>query len=77
MVGPALGHGEHAAHAHIPVVEFAVTAGFVGLFLLVFGWDLARHNAVPVKDPSMGPASTTTEGGRERARPSSGWPRSP
>jgi hypothetical protein len=54
MVGPALGHGEHAAAAHVPVVEFAVTAGFLGLFLLVFGWDLRRHEAVPVKDPALG-----------------------
>jgi hypothetical protein len=53
MVGPALGHGEHAAAAHVPVVEFAVTAGFLGLFLLVFGWDLRRHEAVPVKDPAL------------------------
>ena len=49
MVGPAIGHGA----AHVPVVEFAVTAGFIGLFLLVFGWELSRHNAVPVKDPSL------------------------
>jgi hypothetical protein len=53
MVGPAVGHGEHAAHAHVPVVEFAVCAGFLGLFLLVFGWELRRHNPVPVKDPSL------------------------
>ena len=53
MVGPALGHGEHAAHAHVPVVEFLVTAGFLGLFLLVFGWDLRRHAAVPLKDPAL------------------------
>ena len=53
MVGPALGHGEHAAHGHVPVVEFLVTAGFLGLFLLVFGWDLRRHAAVPLKDPAL------------------------
>jgi len=53
MVGPALGHGAHPAAGHVPVVEFAVTAGFLGLFLLVFGWDLRRHEAVPVKDPSL------------------------
>jgi hypothetical protein len=44
---------EHAAAAHVPVVEFIVTAGFLGLFLLVFGWDLRRHEAVPVKDPDL------------------------
>ncbi len=54
MVAPALGHGEHAAHAHLPLVELAVTAGFFGLFVLVFGWSLGRHGAVPLKDPSLG-----------------------
>jgi magnesium-transporting ATPase (P-type) len=53
MVGPAMGHGEEAAHAHLPVVELAVTLGFVGLFVLVFGWFLARHDAVPLKDPAL------------------------
>jgi hypothetical protein len=53
MVGPAIGHGEHAAHAHLPLVEFASTLGFLGLFTLVFGWALARHDAVPVKDPAL------------------------
>jgi hypothetical protein len=53
MVGPAVGHGHEAAHAHLPVVELAVTLGFVGLFTLVFGWALSRHGAVPVKDPSL------------------------
>jgi hypothetical protein len=53
MVGPAVGHGEEAAHAHLPLVEFAATIGFVGLFTLVFGWFLARHDAVPLKDPSI------------------------
>jgi hypothetical protein len=53
MVGPALGHGDHAAHGHVPVVEFLVTAGFLGLFLLVFGWDLRRHEPVPLKDPAL------------------------
>ena len=38
MVGPAVGHGEEAAHGHLPIVEFAATLGFVGLFTLVFGW---------------------------------------
>jgi hypothetical protein len=54
MVGPAVGHGEEAAHAHVPIVEFAATLGFIGLFTLVFGWYLARHNAVPLKDPAIG-----------------------
>ena len=53
MVGPAVSHGEAAAHAHLPVVEFAATLGFIGLFTLVFGWSLARHDAVPLKDPAL------------------------
>jgi hypothetical protein len=53
MVGPAIGHGETAAHAHLPLVEFAATLGFLGLFTLVFGWALARHDAVPLKDPAI------------------------
>jgi hypothetical protein len=54
MVGPAIGHGEEAAHAHLPIIEFVVTLGFVGLFTLVFGWFLRRHDPVPLKDPSIG-----------------------
>jgi hypothetical protein len=53
MVAPAVGHGEAAAHAHLPVVELAATAGFLGLFVLVFGWSLTRHEAVPLKDPAL------------------------
>ncbi len=53
MVAPALGHGAEAAHAHVPVVELAGTVGFVGLFTLVFGWALQRHNPVPLKDPGL------------------------
>jgi hypothetical protein len=53
MVGPAMGHGEEAAHAHVPLVEFAATVGFIGLFTLVFGWFLKRHDAVPLKDPAI------------------------
>lgn len=53
MVAPALGHGGEPAHAQLPVVEFLVTLGFLGLFTLVFGWALARHEAVPLKDPSL------------------------
>ncbi len=53
MVGPALGHGAEAARAHLPLVELAVTLGFFGLFTLVFGWALARHDAVPLKDPAL------------------------
>ncbi len=53
MVAPAMGHGEHAAHAHLPVVELSATLGFLGLFTLVFGWALARHEAVPLKDPAL------------------------
>lgn len=32
MVAPAVGGG-----AHVPVIEFVVSAGFIGLFVLVFG----------------------------------------
>ncbi len=53
MVAPAIGHGAEAAHAHLPVVEFAATLGFLGLFTLVFGWTLSRHDAVPLKDPAL------------------------
>jgi len=53
MVGPALGHGEAAVHAHLPWIEFAATIGFLGLFTLVFGWALSRHDAVPLKDPAL------------------------
>jgi hypothetical protein len=53
MVGPAIGHGAEAAHAHLPVVELASALGFLGLFTLVFGWALARHGAVPLKDPML------------------------
>lgn len=53
MVGPAMGHGTEAAHGHLPFVELATTLGFLGLFTLVFGWALARHDAVPLKDPGL------------------------
>jgi len=53
MVAPAMGHGAEAAHAHLPLVELAATLGFLGLFTLVFGWSLARHDAVPLKDPAL------------------------
>lgn len=53
MVAPAVGHGEAAAHAHLPVVELAGALGFLGLFILVFGWALGRHDAVPLKDPAL------------------------
>lgn len=51
MVGPAIGHGADAAHAHVPLVELGATCGFLGLFTLVFGWALSRHDPVPLKDP--------------------------
>jgi len=54
MVGPALGHGGHAAEAHLPLVELAVTAGFFGLFVLMFSFCLGRWGAVPLKDPMLG-----------------------
>ncbi|MGE0813294.1 MAG: hypothetical protein AB7O28_07775 [Vicinamibacterales bacterium] len=53
MVAPAVGHGEAAVPAHLPVVEFVGTLGFLGLFTLVFGWALSRHDAVPLKDPGL------------------------
>jgi hypothetical protein len=53
MVAPAIGHGDDAAHAHLPVVEFAATAGFAGLFTLVFGRALAGHDPIPLKDPGL------------------------
>ena len=53
MVGPAIGRGGEVAQAHVPLIEFGATIGFVGLFTLVFGWFLGRHNAVPLKDPSI------------------------
>jgi hypothetical protein len=53
MVAPALGHGGEAAHARVPLVEFVVTLGCLGLFTLVFGWMLGRHDAVPLKDPAL------------------------
>ena len=51
MVSPAVGHGEHVAHGHLPIVEFGIAAGFVGLFYLVFEFHLKRHAPVPLKDP--------------------------
>ncbi|MEO8682055.1 MAG: hypothetical protein ABI665_23615 [Vicinamibacterales bacterium] len=53
MVGPAMGEGSAAAQGRLPLVEFAATLGFLGLFTLVFGWSLARHDAVPLKDPAL------------------------
>ncbi len=53
MVAPAMGHGGEVAHAHLPFVELAATLGFLGLFTVVFGWSLARHDAVPLKDPAL------------------------
>ncbi|MEI6667108.1 MAG: hypothetical protein WCP29_03055 [Acidobacteriota bacterium] len=53
MVAPAVGQGDAVALAHVPVIEFGATLGFVGLFTLVFGWSLGRHNAVPLKDPAI------------------------
>ena len=53
LVSPAIGHGAHKAHAHLPWVEFLVTAGFFGAFFLVFAWSLGRHKPIPLKDPRM------------------------
>ena len=53
LVSPAIGHGAHAAHAHLPWVEFLVAAGFFGAFFLVFAWSLGRNKPIPLKDPRM------------------------
>ena len=53
MVGPAVGHGAHPAPAHLPILEFGSTIGFLGLFTLVFGWSFSRHSPVPLKDPAL------------------------
>jgi len=53
LVAPAIGHGAEKAHAHVPWAELIVTAGFFGLFFLVFAWSLSRHKAVPIKDPRV------------------------
>jgi hypothetical protein len=53
MVAPAVGGGEEAPPAHFPVLELAVTAGFAGLFFLVFAWTLSRRQPVPLKDPAI------------------------
>jgi hypothetical protein len=53
MVAPAVGEGERAAVAHLPIVEFAGTLGFVGLFTLVFIWAYERNAPVPLKDPGL------------------------
>lgn len=53
MVGPAIGHGAEAAHGRLPGVELLTTLGFLGLFVLVFGWSLGRQPAVPLKDPAL------------------------
>ena len=53
LVSPAIGHGAHKSHAHLPWVEFLVTAGFFGAFFLVFAWSLGRNKPVPLKDPRM------------------------
>ena len=53
LVAPTVGHGGEKAHGHLPWAELIVTAGFLGLFFLVFAWSLGRHNAVPLKDPRI------------------------
>jgi len=52
MVVPAVSHGDGARPA-LPILELVVTLGFLGAFTLVFGSELARHDAVPLKDPSL------------------------
>lgn len=51
LVAPAVGHGEHASHGHLPIVEGAVALGFLGAFALVAGIAYSRHDPVPLKDP--------------------------
>ena len=46
-------HEVNGVPRHPPVVEFAITAGFLGLFYLVFDLALRRHPAVPLKDPRL------------------------
>ena len=53
MVAPAVGHGESAAHGHLPCVEFTVGVGFLAAFYLLFAYCLGRHGAVPLKDPAL------------------------
>ena len=53
MVSPAVGHEDQAAHGHLPVQEFIIAAGFLGLFYLVFEMSLGRHPAIPLKDPCI------------------------
>lgn len=53
MVGPAVGHLDGPAQGHVPIIEFAATAAFVGLFVLVFGRTLHAHEPVPLKDPAL------------------------
>ena len=53
LVSPSVGHGDHPAHGHVPIVELLVTVGFLGLFFIVFAWALGRHNPVPLKDPRL------------------------
>lgn len=51
MVAPALGHGEHLAQGHLPVIEFLIFSGFMGLFVLIFCIAISRNNPVPLNDP--------------------------
>jgi len=51
LVSPAVGHGDEAMQAHVPVVEALVTAAFLGAFWWVFALTLQRRPAVPLKDP--------------------------
>jgi hypothetical protein len=53
MVSPSLGHGEHVAHAHLPLVEVLATAGFMGLFFIFFARALSSRPPVPLKDPEL------------------------
>jgi hypothetical protein len=51
MVAPALGHGEHAAHGHLPIIEGLIWLGFVGIFVITFALAFRRRTPVPIKDP--------------------------
>ncbi|RAL21604.1 hypothetical protein DL240_12160 [Lujinxingia litoralis] len=37
-----------------PILELPIALGFVGLFMVVVGKALAKHNLVPLKDPFLG-----------------------
>lgn len=52
-VAPAPAVGLHHVHPHLPVIELLVFLGFAGMFMLVVGRELAKHNIIPLKDPLL------------------------